>query len=290
MLDPRAIHIRTDGSCYKNPGGQSGCAATIHYPDHVNRPDEQIVDFGCAESAIGRMELMACLRALRWVIESAPWPDVTRILIISDSDYVTANINRAPSWKKAGWRNRHGEPKFNDDLWDGLLKAHAKIAKSAIRVDFVWERGKSSPAAKVVHNAARTAALRGGFDVDRGYRPGGVSRSMVKGGRAAERFNASGQVLVIRPYVKKIMAGGENRISFNIFDEATQAYHGKWFVFAPASLASDLHLGNGHRVRFNAAPDYPQIIERLEAVSLPKPGRRTLRPGDISLLSETVLP
>ena len=32
-LDPRAIHIFTDGSCYKNPGGKSGCAAVVHYPD-----------------------------------------------------------------------------------------------------------------------------------------------------------------------------------------------------------------------------------------------------------------
>jgi ribonuclease HI len=28
--DPRAIHISTDGSCYKNPGGRSGCAAIVH--------------------------------------------------------------------------------------------------------------------------------------------------------------------------------------------------------------------------------------------------------------------
>jgi ribonuclease HI len=31
VLDPKAIHIYTDGSCYKNPGGDSGCAAIVHY-------------------------------------------------------------------------------------------------------------------------------------------------------------------------------------------------------------------------------------------------------------------
>src|SRR5580692_10287980 len=51
-----------------------------------------------------------------------------------------------------------------------------------------------------------------------GYRPGSVSRSMVKG-RLAERFPAAGQVVVFRPYVKKIMHNGENRISFNLFNE-----------------------------------------------------------------------
>jgi ribonuclease HI len=62
--DPRAIHISTDGSCYKNPGGRSGCAAIIHYPDHLDREDEQIVDFGCEESSNNRMELLACIRVL----------------------------------------------------------------------------------------------------------------------------------------------------------------------------------------------------------------------------------
>jgi len=37
--DPRAIHISTDGSGYKNPGGRSGCAAIVHYPDHLDRED-----------------------------------------------------------------------------------------------------------------------------------------------------------------------------------------------------------------------------------------------------------
>jgi hypothetical protein len=65
--DPRAIHISTDGSCYKNPGGRSGCAAVVHYPDHLDRGDEQIVDFGCEESSNNRMELLACIRVLKWI-------------------------------------------------------------------------------------------------------------------------------------------------------------------------------------------------------------------------------
>src|ERR1035437_5997254 len=48
--ESRAVHIVTDGSCYRNPGGASGCAAIVHYPDHMGCEDEQIVDFGCPES------------------------------------------------------------------------------------------------------------------------------------------------------------------------------------------------------------------------------------------------
>ena len=176
-LDPRAIHIYTDGSCYKNPGGESGCAAIVHYPGHHDDPAEQILDFGCCESSINRMELMACVEAVRWICQNAPWDDVTRVLIITDSQYITQNIMRAPSWKKQDWRNRSGEPKFNDDLWDKLLKGRAKAVRAGVRVDFVWQKGKKTALAKQVDDAAKTAAKRGGIDVDREYRPGSIMSS-----------------------------------------------------------------------------------------------------------------
>jgi ribonuclease HI len=276
LLDPRAIHIYTDGSCYKNPGGDSGCAAIVHFPEHLNRRDEQIVDFGCDESSINRMELMACIEGLRWIVDNLPWEAVTRTIIITDSQYVTNNLSRAPTWKKQGWKNSFGETKFNEDLWDRLLKTRSKVAKSGMRVDLVWEAGKKKKITKQVHNAAQAAAKRRGFDDDAGYRPGSVSRSMAKGG-IAERFPANGQILVIRPYVKKVLFKGENRISFNVFDETAQTYAYKYFAFAPPFLGAELHNGNGHRVRFNSDPNCPQLLERIEGIRLPTPSRTKRR-------------
>src|SRR6266850_7193315 len=233
MLDPRAIHIQTDSSCYKNPGGDSGCAAIVHFPEDLGLPDEQIVDFGCGESSINGMELMACVKALKWVCDNAPWDNVTRILIVTDSQYVTDNVLRAQNWKRMGWRNAHGEWKFNSDLWDKLLKTRVKVARLGLRVDFVWQKGKKTELGKKADKAAKAAAQRGGIDVDTGYKPGSVSRSMVKGG-SAERFQAAGQILVVRSYAKKPMHGrdSDNRISFHMFDEATQTYVGKFYAFA----------------------------------------------------------
>jgi ribonuclease HI len=96
VLDRRAIHIYTDGSCYKNPGGDSGCAAIVQFPEHLKLCDEQIVDFGCDESSVNRMELMACVEALKWVCDSAPWSDVTRVLVVTDSLYVADWPLRTP--------------------------------------------------------------------------------------------------------------------------------------------------------------------------------------------------
>jgi ribonuclease HI len=262
--DPRAIHISTDGSCYKNPGGRSGCAAIVHYPDHLDREDEQIVDFGCEESSNNRMELLACICVLRWIRGNGPWQSVTRVQIFTDSQYVKDNLFRAREWKKNDWKNRHGEPRENSDLWNQILSAHAK---AGITVHFEWTLGKKTPILKRVDKAAKEAAKRGGPDTDRGYKPGAIARSMVGG--AASRFEAKGQTAVIRPYRKNILAKGEEKVRFDIFSEATQSFVESCYAFASTALASELHRQHGYRVLFNDNPNYPQILEILEEISVP---------------------
>jgi ribonuclease HI len=266
MLDPYAIHIYADGSCYRNPGGESGCAAIVEYPESLNWAHEVIVDFSCAESSINRMELMACIKALEWVRQKQPWPNVTRVQIVTDATYITNNCSyRAQAWKKAGWRNRYGKPIANDDLWKSFL---AVQRKTGIRVDFVWQPGKTTVHGKFVDKTAKAAARRGGPNLDRTYRPGSVCRSMIPG-VVAEPYPATGQIDVIRPYAKKLMFKGENRISFDIFVEATQTYRAKAYAFATPELAFDLHRWHGYRVRFGDTPLYPRIVEFLEEVALP---------------------
>jgi ribonuclease HI len=278
-LDPHAIHIHTDGSSYGNPGGESGCAAIVHYPDHLQREDEQVVDFGCEESNNNRMELLACIYALKWVRENAPWEGVGRIQVVTDSRYVKDNVLRAREWKKNRWMNRHDEPMENWDLWKRFLSAHSK---TGIVVHLEWAPGKKSPIQKSVDKAAKRAAERGGIDVDHGYKPGAVARSMVKG--PATKFPARGQSAVIRPYRKTLMQEGENKIRFDIFSEGTQRYVESSYAYAPPTLTGELHRQHGYRVRFNENPHYPQILELLEEVALPKLGpgseRRATQPSN----------
>jgi ribonuclease HI len=270
--DPRAIHISTDGSCYKNPGGRSGCAAIVHYPDHLDREDEQIVDFGCEESSNNRMELFACIRVLKWIRENGPWDSVTRVQVFTYSQYVKENLFRARAWKKNDWRNQHDEPRENSDLWNQLLSAHAK---AGITVHFEWTLGKKTPVLKLVDKAAKAAAKRGGPDIDRGYKPGTIARSMVGG--AATRFPASRQIAVIRPYRKNILAKGEEKVRFDILSEKTQTYLESCYAFASTHLAAELHRQHGYKVRFNDNPKYPQILEIIEEVPLPKMGATVQR-------------
>lgn len=260
--DPRAVLIYTDGSCYQQKGRISGCAAIVVYPDHLSLPNVQILDFGCAESKNNRMELLACIRALEWVRANKPWAGVSRVQIITDSQYITKYINLAHTWKKNGWRNQHGEPRENWDLWNQLLSA---LSKAGIRVTFHWAPGKTTPLLKAVDKAAKRAAKRGGPEVDRGFRPGIVARSMVEG--AASRFPARGQTATIRIYRKDVMAKGENKVRFDVF--VGQAYVESCYAYATPEIAAALHRQHGYEVRFNDNPNYPQIIEILAEVSLP---------------------
>jgi ribonuclease HI len=206
QLDPRAIQIRTDGSCYRDRRLNSGCAAIVEYPEHLRREPEQIVDFGCAESSINRMELLAVIRSLRWIQKNHPWPDVARIQIISDSQYVIENIPRAAGWRQNQSRNQHDEPRENSDLWKEFLSARSRVGMA---VHFVWTPGKKSPALKQIDRAAKNAALRGGPEKDRGYSRGSISRSMVN--ETAIPFPAKGQIAVIRPYQKERVCPSNGR-------------------------------------------------------------------------------
>jgi len=266
QLDPRAIHIFTDGSAINNPGGEGGLAVVVSYPEHLQREDEVIFETGYLETTNNRMELLACIRALEWIRSNHPcWRDVTRVQIVTDSKYVADNVSyRARTWKKNGWRNRHGEPMENADLWKQILSAHQK---AGIKVDFVQTPGKSAPILKITDKAAKEARSRG-LEVDRGFRPGTISRSMVRGG--ARRFPANGQEALIRPYRKKIMCTGEEKIRFDMLSDDGQFYVACFYAFVTPTMAAELHRQNGYRVRFNDNLHYPRIVELIEPVSLPK--------------------
>jgi hypothetical protein len=131
------------------------------------------------------------------------------------------------------------------------------------------KNGKKSPVLKKVDKTAKAAANRAGPDIDHGYKPGAIVRSMVAG--AATRFPARGQSAVIRPYRINILRKGEEKVRFDIFSEETQPYIESCYAFASTDLAAELHRQHGYRVRFNENPLYPQILEIVGDARLPKP-------------------
>ena len=265
--DPHAVQISVDGSCFPNEGRRSGYAGLVVYPDD---PAEHPVIFqGFEESTINRMELSACIAALAWVKEEGIGRRYGRVQIFSDSQYVVNGQFSAPFWQKAKWRTSAGRPINNWDLWKAFLSAKSR---AGIRADVFKIRNKSTPLLKQVDRLAKAAA-RSHPRIDRGLVIGKIGRAKIQG--PATMFPAANQVLVIRIVGSKTVGRTrENRFVFEMFDDKTGTYISKHFAYCTPVAGAQLHRQRGFRVRMNDNPDYPQILEVIEEVPLPKTERK----------------
>lgn len=267
QADPHAIHISVDGSCYPNEGRISGYAGVVVYPDDPT--EHQVVLQGFKESTINRMELSACIAAMNWVKEEQVGRRHSRVQIFSDSQYVVNGQSSAPSWKKAKWRTAVGRPIDNWDLWKKFLSAKSK---AGIRIDICKVQNKSTPLLKQVDKLAKGAA-KSHTRIDRGFVVGKIGRAKIKG--AATMFPAANQVLVVRIVSSKAVGPTrENRFVFELFDENKSTYVSKHFAYCTPEMGALLHRQRGFRVRMNDTTNYPQILEVIEEVSLPKAERK----------------
>ncbi len=259
-LDPRALRVYVDGSALKNPGGPGGCAGIVEYPPDWNRASESIFEEGYLETTNNRMELRACVEALKYVCERRRGLNVQRVLIISDSQYLCRWHNYAATWKRNNWENADGKPVENGDLWDELLSARAR---TGVRIEIKWMRGKSSLILKEVDRLAKRAATQP-WKVDRGFRPGKVGRSRVPGRTASGLFPARGQEALVRVYRSTLVGRSKHKIYFDLFSPEKQEFTQKFHAYAQAQLAVGLHRGHQYKVRFNDDPTNPVIEEAVE--------------------------
>jgi hypothetical protein len=99
---------------------------------------------------------------------------------------------------------------------------------------------------------------------------------------------------VIRPYRKNLLGDGEEDVRFDIFSEENQTFLESCYAFVSAGLAAELHRQHGYRVRFNDNPQYPQILEIVEAsetqLAVPQDRRRLLSEARVAprLMSGTM--
>jgi ribonuclease HI len=265
--DPHAVQISVDGSCYPNEGRKSGYAGVVAYPDDPT--EHEVVFQGFAESTINRMELSACIAALEWVKEEGIGRRYSRVQIFSDSQYVVNGQFSAPFWQKAKWCTAAGRPIDNWELWKEFLSAKSK---AGIRIDICKVQNKSTPLLKRVDKLAKAAA-KSHPRIDRGLVIGKIGRAKIQG--TATMFPAANQVLVVRIVGSKTVGRRrENRFVFEVFDDTTSTYISKHFAYCTPVTGAQLHRQRGFRVRMNDNTDYPQILEVIEEVPLPKTERK----------------
>ena len=263
MYDYNAIKIYVDGSALNNPGGAGGIGGIIEYPDGLNLQNEIVINRGYQKTTNNRMELRACIEAIKYIIEKTGqfslW-NITRSIIITDSSYVNDHQDTALFWKKNGWKNSSGRPIENSDLWKELLSLKMK---NKFNTEIVWKLGKSNQIVKDVDKIAKRAAKKSLRVVDSGYKQERVSRTKTKGQGASTLFPANNQRSVIRIYRYSLIGKTDYKIFFDLFSKEKNDFVGKYHAYIDKNQKSKIHRHQLCEVSFNSNVSYP-IIETIK--------------------------
>jgi len=146
-----ALLIYTDGSLFPK-GRKGGYGIVFIHVDPVGK--ETVVDEhappGISGTTGNRMELQACIQALKMAPDLNCFDTVNRVVVRTDSRYVVDNFHSAlGSWRSHQWKNAQGRPVENADLWKNLVRAYGKIHK---RVEFEWVKGHGKGRLKDPYN------------------------------------------------------------------------------------------------------------------------------------------
>ncbi len=146
-----ALAIYTDGSLYQR-GRQGGYAIVYVHIDQIGE-ERVVAEFsppGVHGTTNNRMELQACIDALTSAPQIDAYRSVDRVVIRTDSRYVADHYMTAlAQWRTAGWKNRHGRPVDNADLWKDFVRAFNKLKK---RTEIEWVKGHGKRQNKDPHN------------------------------------------------------------------------------------------------------------------------------------------
>jgi len=157
-LSPEKIIVYADGGCRGNPGPGGYGAILITGESRVELAG------GFRMTTNNRMELMACLAALRTLRPPAD------VILYTDSRYVVNGINKgwARKWRAHNWMRTGSEAAQNSDLWADLLDQC-----DAHRVRFAWVPGHAGQAENERCDQLAAAAAAGpGLKEDMVYMEG----------------------------------------------------------------------------------------------------------------------
>ena len=158
-LEQNALNIFSDGSSLGSPRvGGIGVRFVVIDSSGV----EKVRDFefaGYRSVTNNEMELYACIVALKEAMKLDLPPNVTKVVIQSDSRYVVDNYQKAMfEWPKTRWLTREGRPVLNANLWKKLVRCFQKIH---MFVEIKWVKGHSrSEHNKAADRLARASARK----------------------------------------------------------------------------------------------------------------------------------
>lgn len=131
----KTIEIYTDGSSKLSLQNSPGTCAFVAVDKQVVLHKES---YRYEKVTNNMMELMGCIKALKWVEEQS---DVGRVYLHTDSQYVQLGLTEwIINWRKNGWKNASRKPVVNKELWIQLDALKKKLPI----VQFQWVRGHNN--------------------------------------------------------------------------------------------------------------------------------------------------
>lgn len=188
------------------------------------------------------MELTACVKAFEKILKYPNIERFRRIIIFSDSIYVTGNQNKAIYvWPKNKYRKASGGLVENADIWKKWLKGKIKLSKLlwGVQIDIVWKDRRSNDHMKAVDRLAK-AASRSCNGAGVPFRAIGVRRHRIP--VKLGDVNFFGQRMTI--YVvtaEKMKVQKMNRYSCQVISKGSVYYKKKGIIYSPDQLRE------GHR-------------------------------------------
>ena len=240
-----------------NPG-KGGIGMVVEFPDGTDIENFELSE-GYIQSTNNRIELRACIRALEWLQVEMQTRRFTRVIIITDSDYVYSNHGNVQYWKDNDWKNTDGKPYENHQLWDIFLKERQK---TKVRVDIVWEKGKTRPMLLRVDALAKQGA-KSPTKIDYGFQSGKFTTPRTASKKGAALYLPTGDQILIRVYRKNVYGKHANeiwKITFDIYDETTGQYVQKSVAYQVEGCIA-LKRNNCYRVMFNNDQKFPKILK-----------------------------
>lgn len=255
MEDPNALKIYTDGSAFDNPGKRCGWGMVVEFPDNLSMENEEHSK-SIEYTTINRMELTAVIEAIMYAKDKCRELSIQRVIILSDSDYVTSNHSRASTWRKNDWFNYHGKPIENSDLWKKFLSVMNSVG---VRTEIKWIAGKSSEITKRVDKVAKSAAKSIIKTKDSGFNGGKISKSISKG--VSVLYDKGEGSAVIRVYSYKVVKDNLLKVKFEMSTIHKEVVENtKYNAYCEISEDSQISRHHTYIVNFNGNKHFPVFV------------------------------
>ena len=252
MVYETALNIYTDGSSYPRPrrGGIGIRFVTINELGNEVIEDHALP--GHEGATNNEMELLACIRALEMAADHEKLHAVERVVIFTDSLYVSDNVDRAKfQWSRQKWLNRDGRPIENATLWKDLVHGIKKLSK---RVDIEWVKGHSKDAHnKAVDKLAKQSA--------EGVLTPPLKVATVRRKRSAQTVQIGGVLMRGQTLAIRIITDTYLRPQ-KVFKYKYEVLAGEFSGRVDLIFADEvLRAGHHYEVRVNGQTDNPRIVE-----------------------------